>query len=270
MIHFYPFITQQPQFMMKPHAPLLTLCASLLLSSLTLAQNESFDPTGRQAEATLPRHVRTQVEYIEMSLEQMTELMQDEAATQNDTALRKRVAEWVKSKKAKIIETQMVIARSGEKATSESIREYIYPTEYEPSEIPNEVHLHNEDGDSKVPNKEIATGPTPTAFETRNLGATLEVEPTLTDDNLYIDLRLAPEIVYHVENMKWATWKDKHGQSDIMMPIMYSLRVNTALTLANGRPSLVAALSPKDEKGVTDFSRKVLVFVQCDIIVVGR
>lgn len=245
--------------------------AAIALSALCgpLFGQNSFDPTGAAAEASLPRQVRTQIEYIEMSLEQMTTLMEDEDATKNDTILRQRIAELIKKEKAEIIETQMVITRSGEKSTAESIREFIYPTEYEPPELPTTVKISGEAKDI-ISKKDLATPPTPTAFETRNLGATLEVEPTIGDDNQYIDLRLAPEIVYHTENTKWATWKDKHGEADIQMPIFYTLRVNTAASLANKKPCLLAALSPKDDKGVTDFSRKVLIFAKCDIIFVGR
>lgn len=55
-----------------------------------------------------------------------------------------------------------------------------------------------------------------------------------------------------------------------MMPIFYTLRVNTAATVANGKPCLFAALSPRSDKGITDTSRKVLIFVKADIITVGR
>lgn len=248
---------------------ILVAALSMTATSILHAQNQPYDPMGAEAEALLPRHVRTQVEYIELSLEQMTALMADPKATKTDTILRQRVAELIKTDKATIIETQMVIARSGEKATSESIREYIYPTEYEPSELPTTVKIEN-GAEEKITRKDLATPPTPTAFETRNLGTTLEVEPTIGEGNHTIDLRLSPEIVYHIENKKWSTWKGQHGEADIMMPIFYTLRVNTGLTLANGKPSLVAALSPKNDKGATDFSRKILIFVKCDVIIVGN
>lgn len=247
----------------------MILSAALSITPALHAQDQPYDPMGAEAEAMLPRHVRTQVEYIELSLEQMTALMADPQATKTDTILRQRVAELIKTDKAKIIETQMVIARSGEKSTSESIREYIYPTEYEPPKLPTTVKIEN-GAEDKIKREDLATPPTPTAFETRNLGSTLEVEPTIGENNHTIDLRISPEIVYHVENIKWATWKDKNSEADIMMPIFYSLRVTTALTLANGKPSLVAALSPKNDKGITDFSRKILIFVKCDVIIVGK
>ena len=45
-----------------------------------------------------------------------------------------------------MLETMMVVARSGEKATSEGISEFIYPTEYEPPEIPSEVDIPDKKG----------------------------------------------------------------------------------------------------------------------------
>jgi hypothetical protein len=47
----------------------------------------------------------------------------------------------IKAETAKLLETSLVVARSGRKATTESIRERIYPTEYEPWELPCTVAL---------------------------------------------------------------------------------------------------------------------------------
>ena len=162
----------------------------------------------------------------------------------------------------------MVVCRSGEKSTSESIREYIYPTEYEPSEVPSKVNAEGDKTGEKL--KDLATPPTPTAFEMRNLGSILEVEPILGADGSMIDLRLAPELVWHVKNEVWSEWRDHRGNSDIKMPVMYTLRLNTGVTLRKGQYQLVAALSPKDEKGFLDSERKVIVFVKADILTVGR
>lgn len=236
-----------------------------------LSSAQPYDPLGQKAEEAAPSHIRVQVEYVELSLADMTKLMDDKDATKNDTALRRRLDALIAKDKARIVEVQSVICKSGQKATAESIREFIYPTEYEPAEVPGQIHIHNKEGDMRVPaEKDFATGPTPTAFETRNIGATLEVEATLGDFDQTIDLRLMPELVYHVENFKWATWRDRHGESDIQMPIFYTLRLNTAVTVMKGHPCLVAALSPKDDKGVTDPARKVMVFAKCDVVKSGR
>jgi hypothetical protein len=104
----------------------------------------------------------------------------------------------------------------------------------------------------------------------RNLGSTLEIMPTLGESGKLIDLTFTPEIVYHVKNETWAEWKDSHGDASIRMPTFYTLRLMTSVTLLAGQPMMVAALSPKGEDGFPDFSRKIMVFVRCDVVGVGR
>jgi Flp pilus assembly secretin CpaC len=229
-----------------------------------------FDPLGEFDD--LPKQVRVQVEFVELAHEQLTELMLGTEAPANDAALREQVTKLVRDGKATILETLMCVSRTGQKATTESVEEYIYPTEYEPAEAAGTIEV-NGDSESEAARKlrrDSAIGPAPTAFETRNLGATLEIEPTLSSDGKIIDLRFVPEIVYHVGNQVWAEWKGEHGNSPIQMPTFYTLRLTTAVTLADGKPILAAALSPKGADGAPDFKRKLMVFVRADVVSVGR
>lgn len=256
--------------MKLPPSPVLPALALLALAASSPAQKATpdFDPLGQHD--NLPRQIRIQVEFIDVSHEKLTELTLGNKTSANDAELRETVGEMVKKGEAKIIETMMCVTRSGQKASTESVREFIYPTEYEPAEIPNKVVTEKDGERSEALAPELATGPTPTAFETRNLGSTLEIEPTVGVDNRIIDLRFAPEIVYHVGNETWSEWKDDRGDSSIRMPTMYSLRINTGITLVAGEHHLVAALSPKDDKGFPDHSRKWMAFVKADVLTVGR
>jgi hypothetical protein len=217
------------------------------------------------------RMVRVQVEFIEVSLEQFTDLMFGAKPAANDTELRKQLDQLIKHGKANIIENLLCTCMDAQKATTESIEEYIYPTEYEPAELPL-VEPKKEGETPKIDREHVldALGPTPTAFETRNLGPTLEIEPKVSEDGKTIDLRFVPEIVYHVGNNVWAEWKGKHGNSPVQMPTFYTVRCNTAVTLANGRHALAAALSPKDENGKTDPKHKLMVFVRANVFSVGQ
>ncbi|MCW1885663.1 hypothetical protein OKA04_13065 [Luteolibacter flavescens] len=227
-----------------------------------------FDPLGENVD--LPRQVRVQAEFIEVSHETLTKLLLKPREGADDSALRQDLAKLTEEGKATVVETMLCIARSGEKALTESIKEFIYPTEYEPAEIPNEIHTTESGEKVKTDGKDHATGPTPTSFEARNLGSTLEIEPTLSGNGKIIDLRIAPEIVYHVGNETWAEWKGKYGDASVRMPTMYTLRFTTAATLMDGQPLFVAALSPKGEDGFPDFKRKLMVFIRCDVLTVGR
>lgn len=225
-------------------------------------------------DASAPRMIRVQVEYVELSHETLTDLLfLADPPSADATPLRKQVQELVKKGEAKVIETMICNARSGEKALAESINEFIYPTEYEPWELPNEVDVPDKPGgitpDDVRALENLVTPATPTSFESRNLGTTFEIEPTSGADDQYIDLRLAPDMVWHTGESIWVERKDSLGNScKIQMPKFYSLRITTALTCKEGQYVLAAALSPKDAEGTTDQSRKIMVFVKCDILVV--
>lgn len=86
-----------------------------------------------------------------------------------------------------------VLVRPGQRAKIEQIREFIYPTEYDPPEIPNsfgQFQVGNVIYQTDLPATYPVTPATPTAFETRNVGKTLEVEPSVSADNRTVTLNL--------------------------------------------------------------------------------
>ncbi|BCX48985.1 hypothetical protein HAHE_28930 [Haloferula helveola] len=220
--------------------------------------------------------VQVQVEFVEMDHKRLTKLLfLSKPKVADATPLRETVGKMVEAGEAEVLETMMVVARSGEKATSEGIREFIYPTEYEPPVVPEKVNFPEKPKGVGFSAEELKamsllrTQFAPTAFETRNLGSTLEVAPSFGAGGKYIDLSVAPEIVWHTGNTVWAEDKDAFGNvSKVQMPEFYKLSVGTSLTCIDGQYNLVAVLTPKNQNGVGDLSRKVMVFVKCDVVVV--
>lgn len=107
----------------------------------------------------------------------------------------------------------------------------------------------------------------PTAFDTRNLGNTLEVEPTLGADGNLIDIRIAAELTWHTGNTPWLENKDSIGNNHkVQMPDFYTLRLNTSLICPKARYILLGVQSPKDDKGGIDMTRKVVVLLKCDVL----
>lgn len=101
---------------------------------------------------------------------------------------------------ADVMAKPSTIARSGERAKIEIIREFIYPTEYEPPQIPDSIGsttvVDLGTGESATSNPPTPITPAhPTAFETRNVGVTLEVEPTVGPNKQFIELTLQPQLV---------------------------------------------------------------------------
>lgn len=216
--------------------------------------------------------VRVQVEFIELSHPDLTELMFGDKVATNDSELRKQLTQLIKDNKASVRETLLCTTRNGDKATTESVEEIIYPTEYDPAQLPKPPSADEKKDAVQVPAITTldALGPCPTAFETRNVGPTLEIEPTLSDDGKWIDLRFVAEIVEYSGNTIWVEWKGKHGNTPIQMPDFYTMRINTSVILAKGQATLIGVLSPKDKNGAIDPSRKLMVFAKADIVAPGK
>lgn len=84
-----------------------------------------------------------------------------------------------------LVSAPKVTTKSGQRATIEIIREFRYPSEYDLPQVQSSV------GSVFQP----ITPTTPTAFEMKPTGITLEVEPTVGPDGYTIDLVLAPRII---------------------------------------------------------------------------
>lgn len=228
---------------------------------------ETVDPF---TEAPAEPQVRVQVEFIELSHQDLTDLMFGEKMTASDNELRKQLTQLIKDKKASVRETLLCTTRNGDKATTESVEEIIYPTEYDPAEIATPASGEKKKDPTPAIIALDALGPLPTAFETRNVGPTLEIEPTVSEDGKWIDLRFVAEIVEYSGNTIWVEWKGKHGNTPIQMPDFYTMRINTSVILAKGQATLIGVLSPKDKNGAIDPSRKLMAFVKADIVAPGK
>ncbi|MCB1236194.1 MAG: hypothetical protein KDM91_14080 [Verrucomicrobiae bacterium] len=247
------------------------------LCQQTADESTAFNPLGRELPIQeMDKQIRLQVEWIEVSHETYTELMAEDdpehPATHrsgNDGPLRARLAELAGRGEAEILDTAMVICRSGQRAKVESIHEYIYPTEYDHPEI---VRTNSDPEGKKQTNtvKESAPLPIPAAFETRNVGTTLEVDPVIGADDVTIDLNLAPEIVYLAGESEWGEFENREGSVPVKMPIFFTMKVTTQLVTIAGQYALISANSPMNEDtGLPDRGRKVFVLVKADLVLPG-
>jgi len=89
------------------------------------------------------------------------------------------------SKGVDLVSAPKVTTKSGQRATIEIVREFRYPSEYDLPQVQAST------GTAFTP----VVPTTPTAFEMKPTGITLEVEPTVGPDGYTIDLVLAPRVV---------------------------------------------------------------------------
>ena len=173
-------------------------------------------------------------------------------------------------KGADIMTAPSVVARPGQNATIEIIREFIYPTEYEPPELPNQVGGTVGGGGQGVGLGSSGGGfpvtpATPTSFDTKKTGVTLEVEPQVGANDNVIDLRFSPTIVEFEGFVNYGSpitspASDALGnpvqivitENRIEMPVFSVRRVTTGLTIYDGYTVAVGGLMREDVQSVED------------------
>ena len=156
---------------------------------------------------------------------------------------------------------------SGHKAKAVCVTEEIFPTEFEPPELPNTIgmaaspagpatadNLSKENTPAtKLDN--LPTPGTPTSFNTREVGRSLEFEAMLMGGPAgpFVDLVLSPSFVSYAGREGWG-----QGASLAETPIFESQRTTTGITVRVERPFLVGTLNrPPDSAADPDSAKRV-------------
>jgi general secretion pathway protein D len=171
-----------------------------------------------------------------------------------------------------LLSAPTIVTKSGSPGKIEVIRELIYPTEYDPPELPQQVgatDIGGGGGGGGGGPGTVQTFPvtpaTPTAFEVRNTGVTLEVEPVIGPDGYSIDLDLRPEIVEFEGFINYgspitALGTDLLGnpiqvvvtENRIEMPVFATRKVTTAVTVWDCQTVAIGGLMREDVQHTQD------------------
>ncbi|MEO0447743.1 MAG: type II and III secretion system protein, partial [Verrucomicrobiota bacterium] len=152
-----------------------------------------------------------------------------------------------------------VVTRSGQLGSVRNVREFIYPTEYDPPEIPDQV------GFAVGPANGTAAGfpvtpANPAAFETREIGAALEVEPLLDGDGVTVLLNLSPEFTFFQGFVNYGSPINTVGadppvaltDNRILMPVFRTLRNTTSVNVYDGETVVLGGLLTEAVSHVQD------------------
>jgi len=221
------------------------------------------DPFAAASKDNAPKNISVQLELIEMTHKDLTRLLMEHKPKSSDaTSLRMKVQEMVDKNVAKIIETQMVVSKVGLKTSSASKQETIYPTDYQFSENKEKADKEFKSTDG-IP---VCFG-NPTAFETRNVGISFEVEAYISENDKFIDVRFLSNFVWQSENTILREGKDQLGNPfKVTMPNFYVIDIDTSVSVVSGQFFLAGVVSPKDAKGQLDSEKKVMAFLKCDAL----
>ncbi len=187
-----------------------------------------------------------------------------------------------------------VVTRSGQRAKIEIIREFIYPTEYDPPEIPQNFGgggvggfggggvgggIGGVIGPGGASASSFPVVPAnPTAFEMRPVGVTLEVDPVVGADGFTIELNIAPEVVEFEGFINYGSPIQSAAinalgqpttvvltENRIEQPVFATRKLTTAVTIWDGQTVAIGGLIRNDVQHVED---KVPIFG--DVPLVGR
>ena len=214
--------------------PLGILCASLP----TMAQQEG-DPFASppKTEGTievLATQWEVTCEIFSLPLSQAARLKRarwDEAKSYQE------IVKWVKGGKATQEEFLIVRTLNGTSASAEEITERIYPTEFEPPELPSEIGNLPQDLEKA---KNMVTPATPSAFDTKNEGSTLEVEVTRPHQGIP-EVKLSLSLIKLLGRQKWG-----QGVAEVEMPRFASQNIRTSFKASPGQPTLVGTIPPPE------------------------
>src|SRR5439155_7509196 len=166
-----------------------------------------------------------------------------------------------------LLSAPRVTTKSGQRAVIEIVREFRYPTQFQPPQIPQTTGGGNSSGSgmNTTINVQPVTPTTPTAFETRNTGVTLEVEPVVGPDGITIDLNLVPQVVEFEGFINYGspiqtTTTNLLGQpitnvitpNVINQPIFSARKVTTSVSVWDGQTVVLGGLMREDVQKVED------------------
>lgn len=178
-----------------------------------------------------------------------------------------------------------VVAQSGKKAQIDIIRSFIYPIAYTPPQIPTTVGTTTGSssllpglGGGGSSGSFPVTPATPSAWDTRNTGVSLPIQPVIGADNYNIDLNLNPSIVEFEGFINYGSPIQTAGtdavgnsvvtvltENRIEMPIFSTRSVSTNLSIYDGYTVSIGGLMREDVQ-ITEDKVPIL----GDIPIIGR
>jgi len=165
------------------------------------------------------------------------------------------------AKGSDLLSDAYVTVKPGQLAKIEVMREFIYPTEYDPPEIPQQLGADDDDDDDGggggggggiIP----VTPAQPTAFAVRNVGKVLEVEPTVAADNKTVSVNILMDFTDFVGFINYGTPIMQNGQliteNEILMPVFDAIKETTNVTIWDGQTIAIGGFHGESATNIHD------------------
>ncbi|EDY19228.1 hypothetical protein CfE428DRAFT_3405 [Chthoniobacter flavus Ellin428] len=182
--------------------------------------------------------IRVDVQMVSVSVAQALHLVPALRDRKTAPAAWTQLQKMIGDGKATLIDWPVVWSESGQRVVTQSVVEYRYATEPMPPNPPQPF--------SEAELKEMARlypwwgAFTPSAFETRNVGASLEIESLMAPGYQLIDLSLVSSYLRFAGFRQWRGQESPLGVSGVQQrPEFQSAKATTYLSIRRDEPTLV-------------------------------
>jgi general secretion pathway protein D len=185
----------------------------------------------------------------------------------NKTALQTLMRGLDQKKGVDLMARPSITTRSGQTSSIEIVREFIYPTEYEPPELPQNTNAGTQlfvNGVNVNRNSQAVTPATPTAFEKKDVGVTLDVLPVVDANKQYVSLTLTPTFsdfdgfvnygspINATESGPLGPVEVVLTENAILQPVFSKQSVTTNVDIADGATVVIGGLEQQTVQNVED------------------
>lgn len=156
----------------------------------------------------------------------------------------RRTVELSQTGRARLVTLTALATKSGQRAITEAIDEVRYATEFA----------------APADEKSIAR---PTAFESRNVGETLELEPVIGPDARTVDFNIAPS---RVTLLGFRDEPGSSGDAPVSQAIFDTQKITTSVAVTVGEPLYLGTFTPVPPEGAVEKSGEIwLAYLRADL-----
>jgi hypothetical protein len=169
---------------------------------------------------------------------------------QTNAAAYDKLQKLLEKGSAKLLGWPIITTQSGNRAITESVREFRFPTGFDSGAV--EVFVDEKDGkftDITSNRSALEVPVTPVEYETRNLGMTLEVEPAISPDFKSVEMQFSLQHVRLVSVRKVTVETEKKLKVIVEQPDIECFKVTTNLAVTDGQHSLVGVFKSTELPG---------------------
>lgn len=187
--------------------------------------------------------VKVEVQMVAVTPLDALELVPELRGERSIEAAVQKLQGMIANEEAELLGWPIAVARSGTRSVAETAEEVRYPTEFDPPVLPQNFSIAPSPLDWLWLRGGLGwTAITPTAFETRNSGQTLEVEPLVEASGARVALSITAQCVRLVKFHEFRGEKALNGIEGVMVQPEFSCyKLTGSLTARSGRWMLLSS-----------------------------